>query len=61
MGKDGIFSVMQGGMEVASGSGPLADCIREAKHYAFIYNQDGPVKVYINGKELISHNPKEAE
>lgn len=43
----GSFSVIQGGMTVASGSGPHEDIRREAAHYAAVYRQDGPVKVRV--------------
>lgn len=43
----GSFTVRQGGMVVASGSGPYEDIKREAAHYAMMYGQDGPVKVSV--------------
>lgn len=43
----GGFSITQGGIKVAGGSGPYKDMRREADHYAAIYRQDGPVKVRI--------------
>ena len=43
----GSFAVRQGGMTVASGSGPYEDIKREAAHYAAMYGQDGPVKVSV--------------
>jgi hypothetical protein len=43
----GSFTVRQGGVTVASGSGPYEDIKREAAHYAIICRQDGPVKVSV--------------
>lgn len=43
----GSFSIWQGGEKVAGGSGPLEMVRREAAHYAAVYRQDGPVKVYV--------------
>jgi hypothetical protein len=43
----GGFSIKQGGMIVAGGSGPLADIGREATHYASVYRQDGLVQVRV--------------
>jgi len=43
----GSFSVRQGGITVASGSGPYEDIRREAAHYAAVYGQDGPVQVRV--------------
>lgn len=43
----GSFSVRQGGVTVASGSGPYEDIKREAAHYAAVYRQDGPVVVTV--------------
>lgn len=39
------YNVWQDGMVVASASGPRADALREAHHYAHMYRQDGPVEV----------------
>jgi len=36
------FRVLQGGVTVAEGDGPMDDIIREAHHYTFVYGQDGP-------------------
>jgi hypothetical protein len=43
----GSFSVIQGGLTVASGSGPYEAIQREASHYAAVYRQDGPVRVRV--------------
>ena len=43
----GSFSIWQGGEKVAGGSGPFEMVRREAAHYAAVYRQDGPVKVYV--------------
>lgn len=43
----GSFTVCQGGMTVASGSGPYDDVKHEAAHYAAVYRQDGPVTVTV--------------
>lgn len=43
----GSFKIMQGGIEVAGGSGPYPAIQAEAAHYAAVYAQDGPVKVRI--------------
>lgn len=43
----GSFSIWQGGVKVAGGSGPWEAMKREAQHYAMIYRQDGPVRVTI--------------
>jgi hypothetical protein len=43
----GGFSIRQGGMIVAGGSGPYEAMRREAAHYAMMYRQDGPVKVRV--------------
>jgi hypothetical protein len=43
----GSFTVKQGGMTVASGTGTYEDVKREAAHYAMMYEQDGPVKVTV--------------
>lgn len=40
------FRVMQDGMEVASAyAASRADALKEARHYALVYGQDGPVEV----------------
>lgn len=40
------FRVVQNGMEVASAfAGSRADALKEARHYALIYGQDGPVEI----------------
>ena len=42
------FTVHQDGMLVSSGSAPdEGQCRREAAHYAWVYEQDGPVKVRV--------------
>lgn len=42
------FEIMQGGIVVASGSGPTERSIMtETAHYAMIYGQDGPVDVMV--------------
>jgi hypothetical protein len=43
----GGFSIVQNGMCVASGSGPLEAIRAEAAHYAAMYRQDGPVKMRV--------------
>lgn len=43
----GSFAIIQGGITVASGSGPLDDIRREARHYAAVYAQDGHVRVRV--------------
>ena len=43
----GSFSIRQGGITVASGSGPMESVKREAAFYAMIYGLDGPVRVTI--------------
>lgn len=45
------FSIIQDGIEVAAGWGPLDDVRREAYHYASQYSEDGPLKVFIDGEE----------
>ncbi len=48
MPKDYSFEIIQGGIAVASGSGPDLETVRrEANHYAIMYAQDGPVEVKI--------------
>lgn len=34
------------GLVVATTEGPRKAALRDAAHYAFVYAQDGPVKVY---------------
>lgn len=41
--KECDFEVTQGGMTVASGTGPHDSAVSEAMHYAMTYGQDGPV------------------
>jgi hypothetical protein len=41
------YEVWQDGMCVAKTSGPEHDARRDAMHYAMMYGQDGPVKVYV--------------
>ena len=43
----GGFSIKQGGIVVAGGSGPYEAIKAEAEHYAAMYRQDGPVKVRV--------------
>lgn len=39
------WCVMQDGYPVASGFGPKERAIAEMKHYAMVYEQDGPVEM----------------
>ena len=52
----GGFSIKQGGIVVAGGSGPYEAIKAEASHYAAIYRQDGPVtvRVWKNRKKAAS-------
>lgn len=43
----GSFSIRQGGITVAGGSGPYEAIKREAAHYAAVYRQDGEVQVRV--------------
>lgn len=48
MAQEYCFDVTQGGLKVASGSGPNAqDVSREAMHYGMQYAEEGPVDVRI--------------
>lgn len=40
------YEVWQDGMPVASTEGPDEQALRGARHYALMYGQDGPVKIY---------------
>jgi len=40
------FEVWQDGIMVASSSGPREDAMREIRHYASQYAQDGTIEVY---------------
>ena len=40
------IEIWQGGICVASVSAMEKDAIREARHYAWQYEQDGPIEVY---------------
>jgi hypothetical protein len=40
------YEVWQDDMPVASAEGPEEIALREARHYAFMYGKDGPVKIY---------------
>lgn len=56
------FEVWQEGQRVAMTSGPDRHvAMREAIHYALIYGQDGPVRVFEGprrrGKEIASTGP----
>lgn len=43
-----FFAVYQDGLQVASGYAPTwQDAIREAGHYGFMYEQDGPISVEV--------------
>lgn len=57
----GGFSVKQGGIVVAGGSGPYEAIKREAAHYAAVYRQDGEVKVRVwknRQRKVVSSNGK---
>lgn len=41
------FQVIQDGMVVVQGEGPADDVQREARHYLFIYGQDGLAEAFI--------------
>ena len=41
------WCVMQDGYPVASGFGPKDRAIAEMKHYAMVYEQDGPVELRV--------------
>ena len=47
----GSFTVRQGGLKVAAGSGPWRDVQREAMHYAAVYGRDGPLTVTLRKLE----------
>lgn len=57
MGKDKMmeWELEQGGMVVASGSGPRESAHANALHYAMMYRQDGSVVLYEiqNGKRIL--------
>lgn len=40
------YELWQDGIKVAIADGPLEAARREIEHYAMIYRQDGPVKIY---------------
>ena len=40
-----LFEIRQHGVAVAAVTGPRGDAVNEALHYAFQYEQDGPVEV----------------
>lgn len=40
------FEVWQDGMCVAGADGPRDRALDEARHYAWLYGQDGPVTIY---------------
>jgi hypothetical protein len=40
------FELWQNGTRVAATSGTREDALREIKHYALVYSQDGPTKVF---------------
>jgi hypothetical protein len=43
-----VFKIEQAGMVVAKGFAPTyRDALREASHYAMMYEQDGPLKVSV--------------
>lgn len=47
------FEIWQDDMPVASASGPRDLAEREARHYAVMYGQDGPVTIYeVTRKEV---------
>ena len=52
---DSEFVLLQGDCWVAGASGPRQDALREILHYATVYGQDGPVKVYEVKRTLIPH------
>jgi hypothetical protein len=39
------FEVWQDGIAVATCYGPRERALDEARHYAWVYSQDGPVKI----------------
>ena len=39
------YRLIQGGQSVAGVDGPDDDALREIRHYAAVYSQDGPVKI----------------
>ncbi len=43
---DHWFELHQGGMIVAQARGARPDALREIRHYAAVYGQDGAVEVY---------------
>ena len=52
---DSEFVLLQDDCWVAGASGPRQDALREILHYATVYGQDGPVKVYEVKRTLIPH------
>ena len=54
------YTIKQGGIVVAAGSGPRSFVEREAAHYAIVYGQDGPVEMKIRkSRALAALHPKE--
>lgn len=44
------FSIIQNGLKVASGSGPLDQIIKEALRYLYLYSEEAPCKLTIKVK-----------
>lgn len=40
------YELWQDGIKVASAEGPIESARREIEHYAMVYRQDGPVRIY---------------
>lgn len=58
---DWTFELWQDGIMVASTSGPKADALREIRHYATQYAEDGPVEIRdANGTQWSSEDSKAA-
>jgi hypothetical protein len=56
------YTIKQGGIVVAAGSGPRSFAEREAAHYALVYGQDGPVEMKIRkSRALAALQPKEGD
>lgn len=52
---DSEFELWQDDCWMAGTSGPREDALRDILHYAMVYGQDGPVKVYEVKRTLIPH------
>lgn len=60
MGEEHVsFNLRQGGVTVAGAWGPRESAEREIRHYAAVYAQDGPVKVYERNKRRRDLEPSD--